>query len=413
MKTNATSLKTRRLAATGAALVTVLAAATGPALAAPGDNESTAPGNWRGTLVSVETVEQLSPQAAADQAAGRGYPARAARYGVTHYRVVYRTPDEHGRLTTASGLVSLPERGRDDLRVVVYEHGTMAARAQAPSVNPAVHGDSALFAAAGYAVAAPDYLGLGLGPGPHPYGDLASEVTASVDLLRAARSVAHSQGHRLDPRVQVTGFSQGGPAAMALGRALQSGADRHFRLGSLAPVSGPYATRDAEAPAGLDGTLHPKVAVYYFAYWLTAMNRLHHLYDTPSELFQAPYDQAVEALFDGTHSDSEILQSLPDTPQQLLTPHGIDWALHPTGGLLAAFEASDSSCDWAPRVPVRVYAASGDRDVALSNAQHCAQALTEHGAQVTLTDVGTVEHSPSRRLALPQVAAWFEERLPA
>ena len=44
-----------------------------------------------------------------------------------------------------------------------------------------------LFASAGYAAVAPDYLGLGTGPGLHPYMDLSSEVTASVDMLDAGR----------------------------------------------------------------------------------------------------------------------------------------------------------------------------------------------------------------------------------
>jgi len=407
---NSTRRGLRRLALLGA--LTVAASTTTPSLAS--DTGADRPSDRRGTVVSVEAVDHLSQQAAADLVAKRGYSGPVPRFGVDHYRVVYRTVDPAGRPTTASGLVSLPAAGRPELRVVVYEHGTMAARSQAPSVDPNGRAESVLFTGAGYATVAPDYLGLGLGPGLHPYDDLASETTASVDLLRAARTVAHQHGHRLDPRVQITGFSQGGPAAMALGRALQSGADRHFRLTSLAPVSGPYDGQHAEAPAGLvDHTLAPKSTVYYFGYWLTAMNRLHHLYDDPSELFLAPYDKTVEALFDGTHTDAEVFASLPDTPKQLLTPRAIEWALHPTGGLLDAFRENDSSCDWHPRVPVRLFAAAGDKDVAYLNSLHCERQLGENGAEVTLTDVGTVEHSPSRRASMPQVAAWFLGRLPS
>jgi hypothetical protein len=144
------------------------------------------------------------------------------------------------------------------------------------------------------------------------------------------------------------------------------------------------------------------------------MNRKYHLYADPSEMFQIPYAAKIEALYDGTHSDAEIFAALPDTPQQLLTPHAIDWALHPTGSLLRAYQDNDSSCtDWVPEVPVRLFAADGDKDVAYQNALHCEQALHDHGAVVTLIDVGTMEHSPSRRVALPQVATWFEQRLPA
>ena len=44
-------------------------------------------------------------------------------------------------------------------------------------------------AAAGYATTAPDYIGLGAGEGVHPYDDIPSEVSASVDALRASRNV--------------------------------------------------------------------------------------------------------------------------------------------------------------------------------------------------------------------------------
>ncbi|WKK26320.1 hypothetical protein QZH56_12395 [Streptomyces olivoreticuli] len=406
-----------RLAALGGAVALAVTAAA-PASATADDHD-----RRRGQLVSVELVARLSQSTAARQVRDRGYAGDAAvpRYGVDHYRVLYRTIDPQGRPTTASGLVSLPGNDRRELRVVVYEHGTFAARGDAPSgdprvpTGPSVQADSVLFAGAGYATVAPDYLGLGSGPGPHPYDDLASETTASVDLLRAARTVAHAQGRRLERGVQVTGFSQGGPAAMALGRALQRGAAPHFGLTSLAPVSGPYDARHAEAPAGLErGTLRGKDTNYLFAYWLTAMNRKYHLYDAPSEVFRAPYASFVESLYDGTHGDAEIFTALPDTPRQLLTPKVIDWALHPTGNLLRAYKENDTSCtDWRPRVSVRLFAAHGDRDVAYENSLLCERALTAAGARVTLTDVGDVEHSPSRRAALPEVLAWFGERLPA
>ncbi|WP_104815585.1 S9 family peptidase [Kitasatospora sp. MMS16-BH015] len=392
-----------------AAAVTVLATVATPAALAAGTD-----GAQRGTVVEVRQLDRLSPAEATARITARGYSGPAARYGVADYRVVYRTVDPQGRPTTASGLVSLPETARRELGTVVYEHGTTAAKADAPSADGTDRADAVLFAAAGYATVAPDYLGLGSGPGPHPYADTASETTASLDLLRAARRLVREHGHRLATGVQVTGFSQGGPAAMALGRALQQGADPHFRLVSLAPISGPYDAQHAEAPAGLvDGTLDGRTTNYLFGYWLTAMNREYHLYDSPAELFQAPYDRQVEALYDGSHADAEIFAALPAAPHAFLTPHAIDWALHPTGALLRAFRANDDSCDWAPDVPVRLFAADGDHSVAYLNSEHCARDLAAHGARVTLTDVGTVDHSPSRRAALPQVAALFEQRLPA
>ena len=111
----------------------------------------------------------------------------------------------------------------------------------------------------------------------------------------------------------VTGFSQGASAAMGLARALQAGADRWFRLAAVAPISGAYDFRDVQLPAILNGQLPPKVAVIYATYLLVAWNRLHHLYDSPTEVFQAPYDSTIEQLFDNQHTGQQVVAATPMT----------------------------------------------------------------------------------------------------
>ncbi|MEC3995091.1 lipase family protein [Actinacidiphila sp. DG2A-62] len=248
-----------------------------------------------------------------------GYDAPAPRYGVDQYRLVYRTVDADGRATTASGLVVLPDSGARTLHTVAYEHGTLVAKSDAPSVDESdARVSPTLFAGRGYAAVAPDYLGLGEGPGVHPYMDTATETTASVDMLRAARAFAAGRGRTLDGRVLVTGFSQGGTAATALARALQSGVDPHFEPAALAPVSGPYDVQHAEIPAafGDDPTLDPKEAAFYFAYWTVAMNRLHHFYDAPSQVFAPPTTPPWRRCSTGCTASSRSSPACPRHPSR-------------------------------------------------------------------------------------------------
>ncbi|MFI7003532.1 alpha/beta fold hydrolase [Nocardia sp. NPDC050175] len=79
----------------------------------------------------------------------------------------------------------------------------------------------------GFAVVAPDYLGLGrFNTGPHPYLEVASEATATIDLLRAARTT-HPE---LSRTWAVLGVSQGGQAALGTGHLQASYApDLDFR----------------------------------------------------------------------------------------------------------------------------------------------------------------------------------------
>ncbi len=403
-------------AACAALVVTVLsvpatAAITRPAATASSAATAEAP---RGAVVSATRLDRLSPAQVSATLRAAGFPAPEHPLGVDVYRVVYRTIGTDGAPTTASGVVTLPRSRDGRLSFAVYEHGTLPTKRYAPSVS--ADGDGRLvpvmFAAAGFAGLAPDYLGLGLGPGRHPYMDTASEVTASADLLRAARDLTARHGRTLDGRVMVTGFSQGGQAAMALGRALQQGSVPGFRLAALAPISGPYAVERAELPAVLSGDIEPHTATFYLAYWITSMNRLHHLYDTPGQAFRAPYDTTVEGLFDGLHTEEQIAAALPASPAELLTGAFMAQIRQPTGAFLEALRAGDATCiGWRPRVPVTLYASRGDRDVAIANSRLCRDDLAAGGAEVRLVDVGAVDHVHGALRSLPRVLRAFQDLL--
>lgn len=364
----------------------------------------------RGRLLSATEVATLSPSQVQTAVAPFFGDTKRVRYAVTDYRITYSTIDPNGRPTTASGLVALPTGAGDHLNVISYDHGTNPTRAAVASVT-AGGGDREaveLFASAGYAAVAPDYLGLGTGPGVHPYMDLASEVTASQDMLNASRTLADRHHVTLDPRVDVTGFSQGGAAAMGFAHSIQQGqAGRYWRLGAVAPMSGPYNVRTAEVPALLSNSLNPESEVLYISFWTVAMNRLYHFYDDPAEVFQQPYASIVEGLYNGDHTEEDILSALPTSPSALLTPQYIARLQHPAGALLQAMTQNDVSCDWHPNIPTRIYAADGDDGVAFANAQQCRARLAEHGAAVPLIDVGGVDHNTSAELATPQVLTFF------
>ncbi|MFC0041338.1 hypothetical protein [Actinomadura rayongensis] len=384
---------------TAAALCAGLASA--PASAAAG----------RGTLVSAEHLRTLSSSQVAGQLATAGFRHDSVRNGVDTYRLVYRTIDAHGRPTTASGLFVLPRTGRHRLRTVSFDHGTTSYKGDAPSTTddgfaPA---PALTYGAAGFAAAEPDYLGLGLGPGVHPWMDVPSEVTASVDMLRAARAFTRHRGRELDRKVMVTGFSQGASAATALGRALQNGSDPWFRLGALAPVSGGYAFRTAEIPALLGGEVEPKSGTLYAAYLLVAFNRLHHLYDSPAQVFKAPYDETIEQLFDGTHTGEELFNGTPGTISDLLTPDGLQLLKNPPERFAAALRVLDGTCTWTPKAPTRLYFSRNDEQAVNANSTTC---RTQLGKQVPLIDLGTETYQGSRHLGsnvagTAAIVRWF------
>jgi hypothetical protein len=99
--------------------------------------------------------------------------------------------------------------------------------------------------------------------------------------------------------------------------------------------------------------------------------------------------------------------------QQLLTPQFLALLQHPTGPLDAALRANDTSCTgWAPRVPIRIYAAHSDEQVAIANAQSCQSSLARQGVDAPVIDLGAYGHLDSGRHGLTAALEWFEQIAP-
>lgn len=358
----------------------------------------------RGELLDVVPVSTMDTSQLVTYLGDYDLDASRVRFGVDAKRIVYRTIDPTGKPTTASALIALPRNHDRSPRQVTWLHGTTGYRGSVASVADGNDRAAALlFASAGYLTTAPDYLGLGTGPGFHPYVDAPSTVTASVDALRATRQFAARLGRHPDPRVMITGHSQGGHATMALGQALHRGADSRLKVGGLAPIGGPFKPSLLVTKATNDEINN---GVAYMAYWTVAWNRLHHLYDHPAEAFNDP---SVEALFDGEHRNEEIFRHLPATMRELLTESYLNRVKHPTGVLRAKLREADSYCDWRPKVPVSIYSSAGDEDTLLETSVHCDQRLKQHHAQSTLIDLGAdVNHGRAAKLALPRILAGFD-----
>jgi hypothetical protein len=361
----------------------------------------------RGSLVSVERLESPSAQTVRKAVARSGLDPTAATDPVVAYRLVYRTPSAKGSLTRASGLLVVPLGGASAPGTLVFEHGTAVPRDMAPSTGAeSIFRRVALLdGSAGYVTVAPDYLGAGTGPGEQAYNDLPTEVSASRDMLRAARTFLASRGRRLDRAVDVTGFSQGGAAALAFGHALQAGNVPGFSLGSVAGISGAYDLTGAQIPAMLGGRVDPILAGYIITFLALSWQHLHGIYRQRDEVFQ-PGTEPILRLFDGHHPENAIFASIPPKLTSLVRPAFLERLAHPTGRLRRALSGADLACDWAPRVPVTLYYSPVDEAVSSANTDHCAEGLRDRGSTtVHVVDVGHRTHVGSALFAVPRILA--------
>lgn len=396
----------KRFVALVAATACLTVALGGPVLAAqqPEPAGSSAGSRANGHRLVAEPVHlrTLSKTETVNALQDAGFDADHVDYGVKLYRLVYRTTGVHGEPTIASGLIVLPDNDRRRLRMVSFTHGTEVYKGDGPSqgTNDFANSPPIAFAAAGFAAVSPDYLGLGEGPGTHPWMHVPTETSASLDMLRAAREFMASQNLEAERSVIVTGFSQGASAALGLARALDQRADAFFRLGAVAPISGAYAFRDAEIPALLEGTEIPsKVAVVYTTYLLVSWNRLHHLYDSPYDVFQQDYAGKVDKLFDGTTTGEDMFNGLPGSLDELLKPEGFALLERPTPAFARALREADSLCTgWAPTVPVKLFYARNDEQAVNANTAACQAKFAASGKDLMPVELPAHQYQGSVHL---------------
>ncbi|HOB99791.1 MAG TPA: lipase family protein, partial [Verrucomicrobiota bacterium] len=290
-----------------------------------------------------------------------------------------------------------------------YQHGTIAKRSEAPSAansNEQLLG--VVMAASGYATALPDYLGLGDSLLTHPYHHAASEATASVDMLRAARAFCSSRGVALSGRLFLIGYSHGGHATMALHRELEEYHADEFSITASAPMAGAYDLSGVTTDDVLAG--RPMPNPYYFAMLLSSYQAVYRLADSLADLLAPPYDATLPPLLDGEHSGGEINAAMPDDVTKALKPEYVAALRSQPGHPLRLALRENDLYRWTPRSPMRMYHCRGDGDVLHANSQVAYDSFQARGAtQVQLVDPDpSAGHGDCSIPSLILAKEWFD-----
>ena len=130
--------------------------------------------------------------------------------------IVYNTVDPKGQPILASGAIFFPSADVDYERLgtILALHYTYGADYEVPSQKMGV--TEGLFSLFGYIVVAPDYIGYGASKDKvHPYYDVGSTGQVAADMLLAAKEYFASISRKVDHKVTVMGYSQGGQASLA------------------------------------------------------------------------------------------------------------------------------------------------------------------------------------------------------
>ena len=375
------------------------------------------PAVTRGDLVYTEQIEHFSLNQL-DSVLEEHIPAIFASmvqpvYEVEVYHLVYSTIDIHGYPIQASGALVLPVNANGALPMLSYQHGTRTDKEQVPS-RGLNHESQVLvgmvFAADGFAAVLPDYLGLGDSPGFHPFTHARTEVSASLDMMRAARRFCKEKQIPLTQKLFLTGYSQGGHTTMALHCEIEARHLSEFDLVASAPMAGAYDLSGIIADLFLSPEPYPRTA--FVPYLLMGYNPEYHFFSDVSAYFAQPYAGILPRLFDGTRSIEEINEKLPPVPRNIFRPEvATSIEMTPDHPVRLALRDNDVN-DWTPRRPMRMFHCEGDEIVPYEISVQTWQAFRDRGAQVDLLTPDnhpglSFNHDDCAQPALLGAREWF------
>lgn len=343
------------------------------------------------------------------------YGLTDAKYNVRMYKVTYNTTDVDGSPVIASGMICVPINPTcDSLPIALYAHGTVLKRDDVPSANNDESILGKALASKGYVTAMPDYLGLGDLPGLHPYQHAESEAITSIDILLAAKEfIADSMSFTFSNEVFLTGYSQGGHAAMATTKYIQdNNLGSELNVVASAPLSGAFHASKRQTDELLLDI--PYNSPGYIPYLIMAYEKVYGgIYTDTSDFLKSPYDTTVAPLYDGNVTMGVIHGMLPKKTSQYLNPTFLNAFIADsstkTSPMWQALLANDNY-DWTPTTKLKMFYCTGDKTVKPENTVDAYNAMIANGAtQVFKEDLGsTLNHGGCVVPAISNAIDFFE-----
>ncbi len=300
-----------------------------------------------------------------------------AKYAVDVYEILYKTQLPDGTPVTASGLYFVPKGKKGKVPVIVYHHGTQTTKARDAGV---MYGEQAIctgYSCTGWAVIMPDYIGLGKGDGLHIYQHYESEAQASIDMIRAVRELNKDLNITTRDDLFLTGYSQGGHAAMSLHKFIEEKYPNEFKVKASSPMSGAYDM------AGVQSEVMFKPYSYqgYLPYLLFSYNRVYHMYPDVNKVFKHPFDSLLMPLFDGTHGMGDANSIMPPIPKDVVQDSIVEQYKKDENFPFRKYLAENSVADWKPNAPVQMCYCEGDQQVTYRNALVAEAYMKKRGAK--------------------------------
>ncbi|GAB3316367.1 hypothetical protein GCM10027299_06500 [Larkinella ripae] len=311
------------------------------------------------------------------------------RYDVKVYKLVYNTKLPDGTATKASGAVIVPA-APTAVPILSQQHGTILNEADAPSSfgpnSDAAFGGT-LFAATGFILVCPDYIGYGESKAiPHTYEHREGLATASLDMLRAAKEFIRKNSIKWDERVFLTGYSEGGFATMSLQKKIEEEFPSEFTLTASSVGSGAYH-KSAFMKYIINEKTHGNTSYNNLYLWtLVTYNDLYKLNKPMSYYLKEPYASQATQNSRSAQINVSISDAFTDTFKKAIND-GTET------GFLNAVKDNDVY-DWKPKTPTYLFHGTADNLVFFFNTQDAYDAMKKRqAASVEIRPLAGKTHS--------------------
>jgi len=314
-------------------------------------------------------------------------------YGYKAYKIPYTTTDEEGNSVKVSGLMVIPTGVPEEVQqagfsVVSDSHGTIFANSEAPTViagaTSAPDGAPVILSSIyAFVTLQADYIGFGDSLGHyHPFILKKSLANTTVDFIKAAREFASNNGIKLNDQLFVTGYSEGGYAAMAALEKIEN--EGELQVSMAAPMAGPYIVDGLAAEI----LKRPELSVPSFMADVGYAYAKAYGHEV-NEVINEPYASKLPTLFDGSKTrleiDPELTKKTTGT-DGLFVESFVNGFFTGNWFTLAAYE--NNVYQWAPQVPTRLIHCRGDDVIPIQISVATENAMNASGAtSVTLVAV--------------------------
>jgi pimeloyl-ACP methyl ester carboxylesterase len=369
------------------------------------DDDNADPVFERGEVIATILTSELNI-VALELFAQSSFPEFVNRMNLTYdvalTKITYQTIDATGAKILASGLVCYPKNfGNNKAPLLAFQHGTILKKDDAPS--NVIKGNiengitlntgsgfevGAILASEGYVVAITDYIGMGESPGIHPYVHAATEATAVVDMLRAARQFIKAENTELNGQVFLMGYSQGGHATMAAQRLIESSLSSEFNLVATAPMAGPYDASGTQMDLVLKQEAYASPG--YLQYVLYGYNPIYNMYGNLTDIFIDPYASIIATDFTDPISITlpDFEAKLPESkiPTDVLKDAIKDDLINNNNSAVRQALRDNDLIAWTPKTQMKIYHCEKDLHVDFQNAVVAYESFIQRG----FTDVEIV-----------------------